>query len=79
MNYGDVENVIQNLKLQKLKAIQLFDIFEGEKLGIDRKSLAITFTFQDDEKTLTDNEIDSMMNKLMQVLGKELNAEVRKN
>ena len=58
--------------------MQLFDIFESEKLGTDKKSMAVSFTFLDGEKTLTDKEIDSMMNKIMNSLEKELQAEIRK-
>ena len=58
--------------------MRLFDIFESEKLGKDKKSLAINFTFIDEEKTLTDKEIDGMMNRIMQALQKDVNAEIRK-
>ena len=66
------------MRLNKLREIKLFDIFESEKLGADKKSLAINFTFLDEEKTLTDKEIDAMMNKLMSMLEKDLHAEIRK-
>jgi len=56
----------------------LFDVFESEKLGAGKKSMAINLTFQDQEKTLTDKEIDAWMNKIMTTLEKELNAEIRK-
>jgi phenylalanyl-tRNA synthetase beta chain len=56
----------------------LFDIFESEKLGADKKSLAVSFTFLDEEKTPTDKEIDGMMNKIMKALEKELSVEIRK-
>jgi phenylalanyl-tRNA synthetase beta chain len=58
--------------------MKLFDIFESEKLGKDKKSLAVNFTFLDPEKTLTDKEIDAMMSQLMNAFEKELNAEIRK-
>jgi phenylalanyl-tRNA synthetase beta chain len=61
-----------------LQSIQLFDIFESEKLGADKKSLAISFTFLDEEKTPTDKEIDGMMNKIMNALETTLQAEIRK-
>jgi phenylalanyl-tRNA synthetase beta chain len=76
--YESVENSLRNLGLNKLKDIRLFDIFESEKLGADKKSLAISLTFLDEEKTLTDTEVDSMMNKLMGALEKDLHAEIRK-
>jgi phenylalanyl-tRNA synthetase beta chain len=76
--YESVENSLRKLGLNKLKDIRLFDIFESEKLGGDKKSLAISLTFLDEEKTLTDTEIDSMMSKLMGTLEKDLHAEIRK-
>ena len=78
MKYIDIRKQISGLKLQKLKNISLFDIFESEKLGKDKKSLAVNFTFLDEEKTLTDKEIDGWMTKIMTTLEKELNAEIRK-
>jgi phenylalanyl-tRNA synthetase beta chain len=76
--YAAIRDQIGKLRLSKLQDIRLFDIFESEKLGADKKSLAINFTFSDDEKTMTDKEIDSWMNKIMASLEKELNAEIRK-
>lgn len=76
--YDTLEKTIQKIKLDKLKAVQLFDVFESEKLGADKKSLAVSFTFLDDEKTLTDKEIDGMMGRIMTAMEKELNAEIRK-
>jgi phenylalanyl-tRNA synthetase beta chain len=64
--------------LSKLQDIRLFDIFESDKLGKDKKSLAVNFTFIDEEKTLTDLEIDGWMNKIMITLEKETGAEIRK-
>ena len=54
-------------------------MFESEKLGKTKKSFAITFTFSDKEKTLTDNEVDLMMKLIITILEKENNAEIRKN
>jgi phenylalanyl-tRNA synthetase beta chain len=78
LEYGTVEKTILQAKVQKLTSINLFDVFESEKLGADKKSFALSFTFLDDEKTMTDKEIDSMMGKIMSVLEKELQAEIRK-
>ncbi|MBS1975033.1 MAG: phenylalanine--tRNA ligase subunit beta, partial [Bacteroidetes bacterium] len=77
--FEQVEKTVQKMKLDKLLQTQLFDVFESEKLGANKKSLAVSFTFLDDEKTLTDNEVDTMINKIMLVLEKELNAEIRKS
>ncbi|MEO6315627.1 MAG: phenylalanine--tRNA ligase subunit beta [Chitinophagaceae bacterium] len=76
--YDTLEKTIRQIKLEKLQGMQLFDVFESEKLGKDKKSLAVSFTFLDDEKTLTDKEIDGMMNKIMIAMETNLNAEIRK-
>lgn len=73
-----LEYAVQNIKLNKLQNIKLFDIFESEKLGAGKKSMAVNFTFIDEEKTLTDKEIDSWMQKIVLTLEKELQAEIRK-
>ncbi len=77
-SYQSVEAAINKIKLNKLQSIKLFDVFESEKLGADKKSLAISLTFLDEEKTLTDKEIDSMINKVMRTLENDLKAEIRK-
>ncbi len=78
ISYGKVEATIYKKNLPKLTGMRLFDVFESEKLGDNLKSLAISFTFSDDEKTLTDKETDNMMNTITQGLEKELNAVIRK-
>jgi phenylalanyl-tRNA synthetase beta chain len=76
--YQSVEDAIKKIKLGKLRSVELFDVFESEKLGAGKKSMAISLTFLDDEKTLTDKEIDSMMSKIMRTLEQDLKAEIRK-
>ncbi len=78
VTYEALENAVSKAKIAKLQEVQLFDIFESEKLGADKKSMAVSFTFIDDEKTLTDKEIDGMINKLIGTFEIELNAEIRK-
>ncbi|HWR33285.1 MAG TPA: phenylalanine--tRNA ligase subunit beta, partial [Chitinophagaceae bacterium] len=73
-----VEQSVQKIKLNKLQDIKLFDIFESEKLGAGKKSIAVNFTFLDHEKTLTDKEIDGWMSKIMTTLENDLQAEIRK-
>ncbi|MBZ4192214.1 phenylalanine--tRNA ligase subunit beta [Niabella beijingensis] len=76
--YRSVEAVIRKLNLKKLQSVQLFDVFVSDKLGAGKKSLAINFTFLDEEKTLTDVEIDGWMKKIMQSLERDLQVEIRK-
>jgi phenylalanyl-tRNA synthetase beta chain len=78
ISYSQVEKTIQNLKINRLVNLTLFDVFESEKIGVDKKSYAISFTFVDKEKTLTDKEIDAMMNRIIQSMETTLNAEIRK-
>jgi len=76
--FQSLESVIKKGNLNKLQGVRLFDVFESDKLGIGKKSMAINFTFLDEEKTLTDTETDGMMNRIIQLFEKELNAEIRK-
>ena len=76
--WEEVQTTVQKIKLNKLRDIKLFDIFESEKLGAGKKSVAVNFTFLDEEKTLTDKEIDGWMGKIMSTLEKDLQAEIRK-
>jgi phenylalanyl-tRNA synthetase beta chain len=76
--YQEVEAAIRSTRLDKLREAKLFDIFESEKLGAGKKSMALSLTFLDEEKTLTDKEIDGMVARIMTALEKEVNAEIRK-
>lgn len=76
--FAQFEQVIKKLKLDKLKEVKLFDLFESEKLGKDRKSLALNFTFLDEQQTMLDAEINTMMEKIIKSFEKELQAEIRK-
>ena len=77
--YQSLEEAVKTLKIPKLKEFKLFDVFESEKLGANKKSMAISFTFSDKEKTLTDNETDTMMNKIINAIEKNIAAEIRRN
>ncbi|MEN9299133.1 MAG: hypothetical protein RLZZ429_1446 [Bacteroidota bacterium] len=76
--YGMIEAVVKKLNIPRLSGLRLFDVFESDKLGEGKKSMAISFTFTDEEKTLTDKEADSMVAKLIQALEKEVGAEIRR-
>jgi phenylalanyl-tRNA synthetase beta chain len=78
VTYAAIELAVGTVKLPKLKDTRLFDVFESDKLGINKKSMALSFTFVDEEKTMTDTETDSMVSKLMGAFEKELGAEIRK-
>lgn len=60
-----------------LKSINLFDVYQGSNLPAGKKSYAVSFTFQDENKTLTDKQIDKIMSKLQANFEKLLGAELR--
>lgn len=76
--YEQVDKATRGAKINKLQSVNLFDVFENEKLGAGKKSMAISFTFLDEEKTMTDKEIDAMMGKIIASYERDLNAEIRK-
>ena len=76
--YEAIESCIQATKLSALKETRVFDIFESEKLGLQKKSVAINFVFNAPDKTLTDVEIDGMMQSLIKQFEKNIQAEIRK-
>jgi phenylalanyl-tRNA synthetase beta chain len=78
INYAQVENTCKNLRINRLTNIRLFDVFESEKLGNDKKAFALNLIFSDQEKTLTDKDIESMMNKIISAFETDLGAEIRK-
>ncbi|HWB28450.1 MAG TPA: phenylalanine--tRNA ligase subunit beta [Chitinophagaceae bacterium] len=76
--YADINRAVKKLNIARLQGVRLFDVFESEKLGTDKKSMAVNFTFLDEDKTLTDKEVDGMMQKIAGALESEVQAEVRK-
>ena len=77
VSFESLENISYKTERKILKSVQLFDVFEDEKLPKGKKSYGITFTFQDQNKTLTDKHIDKIMEKLKGNFIKEFNAELR--
>ena len=60
-----------------LKEVRLFDVYQGENLEKGKKSYGLSFTFQDNAKTLTDKQVDKVMDKLKQNFEKEFGAQLR--
>ena len=77
VTYQDIVTVLQKQKFNSLTGYSLFDIFESEKIGVENKSLALSFTFQLEDRTLTDEEVEAMMSKLIKAYEQELNATIR--
>jgi phenylalanyl-tRNA synthetase beta chain len=78
VKFADVEAAARGVKSPLLQHINLFDVFESEKLGANKQSYAVSFTFQDTRKTLTDKEIDAVMDKLVKAFETQLQAQIRK-
>jgi phenylalanyl-tRNA synthetase beta chain len=77
IKFDQVKEVAQKTEKKLLKSVTLFDVFEDEKIGKDKKSYAVSFILQDENKTLTDNQIDKIMTKLIRAYEKELGAQIR--
>lgn len=77
ITFKEVKDIALRTEKTLLKSVSLFDVYEGEKLGADKKSYAVSFTLLDEEKTLTDKQIDKIMNKLMGTYKHQLGAEIR--
>ena len=75
--YAQIEATIKENKIPSLKNVKLFDVFESEKIGADKKSMAVNFTFSDDSKTLADTDTDNMMKKIVASLEQQLSATIR--
>lgn len=72
-----IEAVVRESERKLLRSIELFDVYEGDKLPAGKKSYAIAITLQDDEKTLVDKQIEAVMAKITTNLAKRLGAELR--
>ena len=77
ISFEEIHNIASQSERKLLKNINLFDVYEGNKLPFGKKSYAVSFTLQDNEKTLTDKQIDKIMNKLQQNFENQLGAELR--
>jgi phenylalanyl-tRNA synthetase beta chain len=78
ITFGQLKQIAQKTERKLLKEINVFDVYQGDKLPPGKKSYALSFTLQDEEKTLTDKAIDTVIQKLIYNFGKEAGAEIRK-
>ena len=75
--FGNIASSLKQTKVKFLEEVNLFDIYEGEKIGSDKRSLAINFKFINKERTLTDAEVEKEMKIIADKLIADFNAEVR--
>ncbi len=78
VKYTAIENIAYATEPALLKRVNLFDVYEGEKLGEGKKSYALSFLLSDPDATLQDKQIDVVMNKLMKQFESKLGAVIRK-
>lgn len=75
--FSELESLAFDLEKQLLKEVNLFDVYEGKNLVEGKKSYALSFILQDAEKTLVDQQIDKVMEKLINGYKEKLGAEIR--
>jgi phenylalanyl-tRNA synthetase beta chain len=77
--YAELETLARKTEKKLLQGVELFDVFVSEeRLGPDKKSCALSFRFADPTRTLTDTEVDAVMEKLIQAYETKLGAEIRR-
>lgn len=77
IEFEQVERVAFQSEKKLLKKVELFDVYQGDKLPVGKKSYAVNFVLQDEQATLNDKKIDAIMSKLIANLKKQLGAELR--
>jgi phenylalanyl-tRNA synthetase beta chain len=75
--YAQLEQISYAINKQLVREVNIFDVYEGENIPQGKKSYAISLLLQSDDRTLTDNETEELMNLLAVKLNKETGAEVR--
>jgi len=78
VTFEEIKNILKRKDFFLLKNVNVFDYYEGESIGSDKKAYALSFILQDESKTLTDQVIDKVMNRLIEVYETELGAVIRK-
>ena len=77
INYNTVEKIIYENGSKLLKNVKLFDIFESDSLGKDKKSLAFELIYFDESRTLTEDEVEVEFWKAIESVKQKVNAELR--
>ena len=77
IEFNQIQSIAKKVEQRLLKEVNLFDVYEGKNLAAGKKSYAVSFTFQDEQKTLTDKYIDTIMEKMISSLKDQVGAELR--
>ncbi|MBE7176167.1 MAG: phenylalanine--tRNA ligase subunit beta [Mucilaginibacter polytrichastri] len=78
VSFGQLKSIAEKYERKLLREVSVFDVYTGDKLPQGKKSYALSFVLQDEEKTLNDKQIDQVMQRIMLGLEKEAGAEIRK-
>ena len=73
----DIVSVISNIDKNLISNVKVFDIYEGENIPENQKSVAISVTIQSLEKTLTDNDLEKMNNLIIETVENKTGAKIR--
>ena len=77
VQFEQIDRLAKQTEKKLLKRVELFDVYEGKNLPAGKKSYAVNFILQDEQKTLNDKQIDAIMNKLITQLTTQLGAQLR--
>ena len=77
VQFEQIDRLARQTEKKLLKRVELFDVYEGKNLPAGKKSYAVNFILQDEQKTLNDKQIDAIMNKLITQLTTKLGAQLR--
>ena len=77
VHVGEVEKIMKKQNSSILESFKLFDVYQGEQVGKGKKSVAYSLSFRADDRTLTDEEVNAVMDKILTDLQTELHAELR--
>jgi phenylalanyl-tRNA synthetase beta chain len=77
VRFEDIYKTVRQINQKLIKEISLFDVFQGKNLPDDKKSYGIAFKIQDNDKTLSESEIEGLMKKIISKIQKDFKAELR--
>jgi phenylalanyl-tRNA synthetase beta chain len=78
VSYNDIKKLAQKTGGALVQKIDLFDVYEGDRIEKGKKSYAVSFYLRDENKTLTDQEIDAVMQRIEDALVREIGVQIRK-
>ena len=77
IRFSEIDTIARKANKKLLKEVNLFDVYEGDKLPEGKKSYAVSFSFQDEQETLKDEQVDGIMQDIRSTLESKLKAELR--